>query len=82
MYITIQITSDSKGRCVMNSLAKQALKDVMESTEHFKKTLAEQGMTLDDWLEKMRIKSEKTRRRVMEKERKRQEAVEGESDGS
>ena len=66
----------------MNSLAKHALKDVMESTEHFKKTLAEQGMTLDDWLEKMRIKSEKTRRRVMEKERKRQEAVEGESDGS
>ena len=66
----------------MNSLAKQALKDVMESTEHFKKTLAEQGMTLDDWLEKMRIKSEETRKRVMEKERKRQEAVEGESDGS
>jgi SMC interacting uncharacterized protein involved in chromosome segregation len=66
----------------MNSLAKQALKDVMESTEHFKKTLAEQRITLDDWLEKMRIKSEETRRRVMEKERKRQEAVEGESDGS
>lgn len=51
----------------MNSLVRQASKDVQESVERLKRTLAKQGKTLDDWLEEERIRTEKIRKRVAEK---------------
>ena len=51
----------------MNSLVRQASKDLQESVERLKRTLSKQGKTLDDWLEEERIRTEKIRKRVADK---------------
>ena len=54
----------------MNRVAIEAAKLVDESVKKLKATLAEQGKTLDDWLEEERIRIEETRRRTAERARK------------
>lgn len=58
---------------------REALRILDESMKKFEKTLAKEGKTLEDWLEEQRIKNEETRRRVAERERKKQEALQNEN---
>ncbi len=58
---------------------REALRILDESMKKFKETLAKEGKTVDDWLEEQRIKNEETRRRVAERERKKQEALQNEN---
>ena len=62
------------------SIREQALQFVKDDLEKFKRTLAANGKTLDDWLEEQRIKTEETRRRVGAREAAEREAKEKEGD--
>ncbi len=50
----------------------EAARLVDEAMERFKATLAKKGKTVDDWLAEERIKTEETRRRVAEREKRKQ----------
>lgn len=54
----------------MSNVSRQAAQLAKESLERFKKTLAKNGKTLDDWLEEERIRTEATRKRIAEKAQK------------
>lgn len=54
----------------LSRTTREAARLVDESMNKFKATLARQGMTLDDWLEQERIRTEEIKRKRLAREAK------------
>ncbi len=65
---------------MLSKTTLEAAKLVDEAMERFKATLAKNGKTVDDWLAEQKIYIEETRRRVAERERRKQEKIQREEE--